>query len=171
MKGTHNAYVILQSVTSGNKTPVILRLDHSHGGPGRLTYRQLHQQLRSHFQLEKKFHCECGITSHGTHIPSKQLYKRMRCHVMMSNANRSGALLCFIANMIEDGSHPKIDVESGWPIVDCGFARSFFLHGGRGVSARAPSREVRIFLDMRWCQTPLQGQVHEAFPPGPRGAG
>ena len=40
---------------------------------------------------------------------------------MMSNANRSGALLCFIANMIEDGSHPKIDVESGWPIVDCGF--------------------------------------------------
>ena len=32
---------------------------------------------------------------------------------MMSNANRSGALLCFIANMIEDGSHPKIDVESG----------------------------------------------------------
>ena len=54
MKGTHNAYVILQSVTSGNKTPVILRLDHSHGGPGRLTYRQLHQQLRSHLHLEKK---------------------------------------------------------------------------------------------------------------------
>ena len=82
---------------------------------------------------------------------------------MMSNANRSGALLCFIANMIEDGSHPKIDVESGWPIVDCGFARSFFLHGARGVSAWAPSREVRIFLDMRWCQTPLQGQMLDRF--------
>ena len=84
-------------------------------------------------------------------------------YVMMRNAHRSGALLCFIAHIFENGSHPKIDVESGWPIVDCGFARSFFLHGARGVSAWAPSREVRIFLDMRWCQTPLQGQVLDRF--------
>ena len=84
-------------------------------------------------------------------------------YVMMRNAHRSGALLCFIAHIFEDGSHPKIDVESGWPIVDCGFARSFFLHGARGVSAWAPSREVRIFLDMRWCQTPLQGQMLDRF--------
>ena len=54
MKSARDAYVMLQSQISGNKTPVIVRLDHSHGGPGRLTYRQLHQQLRSHFQLEKK---------------------------------------------------------------------------------------------------------------------
>ena len=54
MKGTDDTYVMLQSEFSGNKTPVILRLDHSYGGPGRLTYCQLHQQLRSHLQLEKK---------------------------------------------------------------------------------------------------------------------
>ena len=54
MKGARDTYVMLQSQISGNKTPVILMLDYSHGGDGRLTYRQLHQQLRSHLQLEKK---------------------------------------------------------------------------------------------------------------------
>ena len=54
LKGIRDTYIMLQSEFSGNMTPVILRLDHSLGDGGRLTYRQLHQQLRSHFQLEKK---------------------------------------------------------------------------------------------------------------------
>ena len=54
MKGTRDAYIMLQSLISGSLTPVVLRLDLSYGGPGRLTYRQLHQQLRSHLHLEKK---------------------------------------------------------------------------------------------------------------------
>ena len=54
MKGLRDTYIMLQSEVSGNATLVILRLDHTYGGPGRLTYRQLHQQLRSHLQLEKK---------------------------------------------------------------------------------------------------------------------
>ena len=56
MKGIRDTFIMLQSLVSGSPTPVILRLDHSRGDDcdGRLTYRQLHQQLRSHLQLEKK---------------------------------------------------------------------------------------------------------------------
>ena len=56
MKGARDAYVMLQSQISGNRTPVILWLDHSggDGDAGRLTYRQLHEQLRNHLQLEKR---------------------------------------------------------------------------------------------------------------------
>ena len=56
MKGARDAYVMLQSPFSGNKTPVILRLDHSggDGDAGRLTYRRLHEQLRNHLQLETR---------------------------------------------------------------------------------------------------------------------
>ena len=56
MKGARDTYVMLQSPLSGNKTPVILRLDHSggDGDAGGLTYRRLHEQLRNHLQLGKR---------------------------------------------------------------------------------------------------------------------
>ena len=55
-KHKRDAYVMLFSQFSGCVQPVALRLtyDPIGGGPGKLTRRELHQQLRAHLQLEPK---------------------------------------------------------------------------------------------------------------------
>ena len=54
LKSLRDAYIMLKGLLAGTAMPVILHLDHSHFGPGRLTYRELHQELRCHLQLQKK---------------------------------------------------------------------------------------------------------------------
>ena len=52
-KGLRNGYVMLTSL-NGNRKPVILMLDYEARASGGLTYRQLHQQIRSALHLEGK---------------------------------------------------------------------------------------------------------------------
>ena len=54
LKTNKDAYVMFKNAVSGTESPVILHLDYSHGGPGGLTYRKLHQQLRCHLGLADK---------------------------------------------------------------------------------------------------------------------
>ena len=51
-----DAYVMLYHQWTGNEEPVILHLNHDpcKGGPGFLTRRELHVQLRAHLRLEPK---------------------------------------------------------------------------------------------------------------------
>ena len=53
-KGTKNGYVMLTTLIHGTLRPMILVLDHVPGTPGRLTYRQMHQQIREALGLESK---------------------------------------------------------------------------------------------------------------------
>ena len=52
-KGSRNGYVMLISM-NGDQKPVILTLDYEARPSGGLTYRQLHQQVRSALHLEPK---------------------------------------------------------------------------------------------------------------------
>jgi len=51
LKYVNDSYVMLRGIQSGEH-PFILTLDHSAGGTGRLTYRELHAQVRIHLKLE-----------------------------------------------------------------------------------------------------------------------
>jgi len=51
LKYVNDSYVMLRGIQSG-EYPFILTLDHSVGGTGRLTYRELHAQVRIHLKLE-----------------------------------------------------------------------------------------------------------------------
>jgi hypothetical protein len=51
LKDVKDGYVMLQSLLSGTSSPVILKLDDSSCGPGKLTYRGLHERLRIHLKL------------------------------------------------------------------------------------------------------------------------
>ena len=53
-KGTKNGYVMLTTLIHGTLRPMILVLDPVPGTPGRLTYRQMHQQIREALGLESK---------------------------------------------------------------------------------------------------------------------
>jgi len=51
LKYVNDSYVMLRGIQSGEH-PCILTLDHSAGATGRLTYRELHAQVRIHLKLE-----------------------------------------------------------------------------------------------------------------------
>jgi hypothetical protein len=55
LKNVNDGYVMLRSLWNCMPTPVILKLDHSYGGPGTLTYRELYKRLRIHLSLESKY--------------------------------------------------------------------------------------------------------------------
>ena len=54
IKGPRNGYVMLTSIVQGTPRPVVLELDLDIRPSGRLTYRQLHRQIRGSLQLEGK---------------------------------------------------------------------------------------------------------------------
>ena len=56
MHNRNDAYVMLYHQWAGNEEPVILHLNHDpcRGGPGSLSRRELHGQLRAHLRLESK---------------------------------------------------------------------------------------------------------------------
>jgi len=51
LKHVNDSYIMLRGIQSG-EYPLILTLDHSVGGSGRLTYRELHDQVRIHLKLK-----------------------------------------------------------------------------------------------------------------------
>ena len=51
LKYVNDSYIMLRGIQSG-EYPLILTLDHSVGGSGRLTYRELHEQVRIHLKLK-----------------------------------------------------------------------------------------------------------------------
>ena len=56
-KGPKNGFVMLVTLQNGIESPFILKLDNAHDDhddQGRLTYRQLYQQIREGLELEKK---------------------------------------------------------------------------------------------------------------------
>ena len=53
-QGARNGYVMLTTLVNGRLRPTILVLDIEHSPSGRLSYRQLHQQIREALCLESK---------------------------------------------------------------------------------------------------------------------
>jgi hypothetical protein len=54
LKDPKDAYVMVRSLLDGDFKPVILKLDDSHVRSGFLSYRKLHQQLRTYLNIDEK---------------------------------------------------------------------------------------------------------------------